>query len=103
MELHISCEGRQLTFDEPREVVIGRDPDSDVWVSDDRVSRRHAVVRQTARGWELVDIISTNGTYSGGRRVSTLLVGPATEVRLGNPDGPRLLLAAPSAGSAPPG
>ena len=101
MELHITCEGRQLTFEEPREVVVGRDPDSDIWVADDRVSRKHAVVRPAGRGWELVDLESTNGTYTGGQRVSVVPVGTFTEIRLGNPDdGPGLVLSARSAGSA---
>ncbi|MGZ4604392.1 MAG: FHA domain-containing protein [Kineosporiaceae bacterium] len=51
------------------EWVIGRAPDSDIRIDDDRVSRRHAVVRALASGWELADGGSLNGIWLDGRLV----------------------------------
>lgn len=60
---------RALTFDGER-IVIGRGGNSDVRLPDPSVSHRHAIVRQTGPGWELVDEGSSNGTYVGGVRLS---------------------------------
>ena len=49
-------------------LVIGRDPDSDLVVSGMEVSRRHAVLRRSPRGYVLTDV-STNGSYVNGRRI----------------------------------
>ncbi|NUU26386.1 MAG: ATP-binding cassette domain-containing protein, partial [Streptomycetaceae bacterium] len=51
-----------------------------------RVSRRHAVLRVAADGWELVDTGSVNGTYVRGQRVNRVIVGGGIEVLLGDPD-----------------
>ncbi|HVN13907.1 MAG TPA: FHA domain-containing protein [Kineosporiaceae bacterium] len=51
------------------EWVIGRAPDSDILIDDDRVSRRHAVVRALSSGWELADGGSLNGIWLDGRQV----------------------------------
>lgn len=42
---------------------IGRDPESDVWLNDPAVSRRHAVIRRYGERFFVVDSESTNGTY----------------------------------------
>jgi len=50
------------------EIVIGRES-ADIVVPDDTASRRHAAVRPTAEGLELVDLGSSNGTFVNGRRI----------------------------------
>jgi pSer/pThr/pTyr-binding forkhead associated (FHA) protein len=49
--------------------VIGRSRDCDIVLEDSNVSRRHAEIRSTERGWEIVDLGSTNGVMVNGRRV----------------------------------
>jgi FHA domain-containing protein len=49
--------------------VIGRSRDCDIVLQDTNVSRRHAEIRPTEQGWELVDLGSTNGVMVDGRRV----------------------------------
>lgn len=56
------------------EVVVGRDPDCDVVLDDDRVSRRHAVLAPGAPEWSIADLGSKNGTSVGGMPVES---GPA--------------------------
>jgi hypothetical protein len=70
------------------EWVIGRAPDSDIRIDDDRVSRRHAVVRASAHGWELSDGGSLNGIWLDGKQVRRVPV-PAggLTVRFGGKDG----------------
>ena len=49
--------------------VIGRDPACDVRVDDLEVSRRHAELRPSGEGFELIDLDSYNGTFVNGARV----------------------------------
>jgi DNA-binding winged helix-turn-helix (wHTH) protein len=53
--------------------IIGRDPQSDVWLDADGVSRRHAIVRVDSRNRRvrLEDLGSTNGTFVGRFAVET--------------------------------
>jgi hypothetical protein len=44
------------------ETVIGRDPDCDIVLDDDRVSRRHARLAFAEGSWRLADLDSKNGT-----------------------------------------
>ena len=44
-------------------VTAGREPDSDLFLDDVTVSRRHADMRRMADGWLLRDVGSLNGTY----------------------------------------
>lgn len=54
--------GKQLVLDRP--VVIGRDPDTDLVLEDDEVSRRHARVTPASDGSATVeDLGSANGTF----------------------------------------
>ena len=72
------------------EWVIGRAPESDVLIDDDRVSRRHAVVRYGPEGWELRDGGSLNGIWLAGRQVQRIPVPPGgVTVLVGGKDGVR--------------
>jgi diguanylate cyclase (GGDEF)-like protein len=54
-----------------REVsILGRDPEIDVMVEDDSVSRRHARITLREGNYEIEDLGSTNGTYVAGGLVS---------------------------------
>jgi ABC-type multidrug transport system ATPase subunit/ABC-type multidrug transport system permease subunit len=76
-----------------RDYHVGRDPGSDVVIDDIRVSWHHAILRPEAGHWTIEDEDSTNGTYTGGRRIHASDVGAGSEIRFGSPsDGPRALL-----------
>ncbi|WP_330350774.1 ABC transporter ATP-binding protein/permease [Streptomyces sp. NBC_00582] len=73
---------------------VGRDPLSDIVIDDPRVSWHHAVLRPDGDHWTLTDEDSTNGTWSEGRRVRELGIGPGSVIRFGSPaDGPCAVLA----------
>jgi hypothetical protein len=70
------------------EWAIGRAPESDIRIDDDKVSRRHALVRALAGGWELMDGGSLNGIWLDGRQVQRLLIPPGgVTVLFGGRDG----------------
>jgi pSer/pThr/pTyr-binding forkhead associated (FHA) protein len=61
--------GTGATVDIPDSgLVIGRDADSDLVTAGVEVSRRHAVLRRSDRGYVLTDV-SRNGTFVNGRRI----------------------------------
>ncbi len=62
---------------------IGRHPDSDLFLDDVTVSRRHAVVTRTATGYEISDVGSLNGTYLNGERIDSAAVTDMAEVQIG--------------------
>ncbi len=49
---------------------IGREPDCDMTLTDETVSRWHASLERSAGGWLLADLGSTNGTRLNGWRVT---------------------------------
>ena len=70
---------------------IGRDPKSDIALTDSRVSWRHGTLRVVGDSWLLEDVGSTNGTFVGLQRIDRVPIVGDCIVRLGNPDdGPTL-------------
>lgn len=65
---------------------IGRDPTSDIVMTDSRVSWRHGVLRIDGDAWILEDLGSTNGTFVGPERLDRIEISADCVVRLGNPD-----------------
>ena len=65
---------------------IGRDPKSDIVMTDSRVSWRHGVLRVDGAGWIVEDLGSTNGTFLGLQRLDRIEIGADCVIRLGNPD-----------------
>ncbi|OBK21173.1 ABC transporter ATP-binding protein [Mycobacterium asiaticum] len=65
-------------------VSIGRAPDNTVVLHDLLVSRRHALLRRSGTGWELVDNHSANGTYVNGTRITRAVIGPDDIVGIGH-------------------
>jgi two-component system, cell cycle response regulator len=54
----------------PERMRVGRSQDSELWLSDDGVSRRHAVLRREGNVYVLEDDGSANGTFIGGIKIT---------------------------------
>ena len=63
--------------------VIGRHPDSDIFLDDITVSRRHAEIRRGAAGFEVHDVGSLNGTYVNKERVEEGELRSGDEIQIG--------------------
>src|SRR5918998_6211186 len=93
--LSVSVDGSVWTFDGSRPVVVGRDPQCDVRLTADQVSRVHLSLRHEEQGWFLRDLGSRDGTRVDGSaaeatRTGTgvfLEPGRAHRVRLGGGEG----------------
>jgi ABC transport system ATP-binding/permease protein len=84
-----------------RSYYVGRDPQSDIFVNDSRVSWRHALFRQDGSNWLLEDAGSTNGTFQDRARVQRVSIAGSCSVRLGHPDDGPVLSCSVSAPARP--
>lgn len=106
--LQVQWSGTTRTFDGPR-VVIGRELDCDVPVTDGRASRHHAVIQVENGAWVVVDS-SSNGTFVAGERITRLpLRGGPVSLHMGGPAGEAVVVTVlvgqyggPPAHQAPP-
>jgi hypothetical protein len=62
---------------------LGRHPDSDIFLDDITVSRRHAAVRRVRGSYEVSDVGSLNGTYVDHHRVDTASLHHLADVQIG--------------------
>ena len=80
------------TFAVTDNAVIGRQPDCDIAIPAEEISRHHARLRVTAEGLLVEDMGSANGTFVNDKRVQNGLLKPGEELRL---DTVRFLLVTP--------
>src|SRR5262249_12109595 len=66
-----TANNRNYTFDlDKAEIAIGRELKNDLILDDPRVSRYHAVARQTGEGVTFRDLESGNGVFVNGHRIA---------------------------------
>lgn len=64
-------------------VTAGRHPDSDIFLDDVTVSRRHAEFRRDTYGVKVRDVGSLNGTYVNRDRIDEVQLNNGDEVQIG--------------------
>ena len=65
------------------QITIGRHPESDIFLDDVTVSRRHAEVRRVGDFFEVADAGSLNGTYVNQARVEHERLADGDELQVG--------------------
>lgn len=90
-------------------VQVGRHPDNAIQFNDDGLSRQHCVFEKSAKGWQIRDLGSRNGTKLNGERVSAVELSTGDVVRVGtleirflNPEEPKPVAAAAPVAAAKP-
>jgi pSer/pThr/pTyr-binding forkhead associated (FHA) protein len=64
-------------------VKAGRHPESDIFLDDITVSRRHVEISPTDGGYSVRDVGSLNGTYVNRERIDEVTLAPGDEVQIG--------------------
>jgi len=64
-------------------ITAGRHPDSDIFLDDVTVSRRHVEVTRTPQGYRVRDVGSLNGTYLNRERIEESPLASGDEVQVG--------------------
>lgn len=64
-------------------VTAGRHPDSDIFLDDVTVSRRHATFERAGATFTVTDAGSLNGTYVNRDRIDTVTLSDGDEVQIG--------------------
>ena len=80
------------TFAVTDNAIIGRQPDCDIPVPAEEISRHHVRLKVTPEGVHVEDMGSANGTYINNKRIQSALLKPGEELRL---DTVRFLLVMP--------
>ena len=62
---------------------VGRHPDSEIFLDDVTVSRRHAEFRREGAHYSVADVGSLNGTYVNRERIETATLKGGDEVQIG--------------------
>ena len=74
--------GSRFLLDQPS-TSAGRHPDSDIFLDDVTVSRRHAEFRLESGEFQVVDVGSLNGTYVNREPVDSAVLANGDEVQIG--------------------
>lgn len=61
----------------------GRHPDSDIFLDDITVSRRHAEIVRDTGGYSICDVGSLNGTYLNRERIEKAAIANGDELQIG--------------------
>jgi len=63
--------------------LIGKLPTNDLSILDNSISRTHCRLELAKKGYRLVDLESTNGTYVNGKQISKKKLKPGDEITIG--------------------
>lgn len=74
--------GARFLLDQPL-TTTGRHPDSDIFLDDVTVSRKHAVFEIEGDAFTVRDVGSLNGTYVNRSRIDSATLRPGDEVQIG--------------------
>ncbi len=74
--------GARFLLDQPL-TTTGRHPDSDIFLDDVTVSRKHAVFQIEGETFSVRDVGSLNGTYVNRSRIDSAILRPNDEVQIG--------------------
>ncbi len=81
----IAGDGRTNIYNIDKEITtIGRSKDSDIILSDPRVSRNHASITRKRKGYMITDLGSFNGIVVNGKFIQSVLLRHEAEIKIGS-------------------
>ncbi len=75
--------GRRMHDIGEETITVGRSPESDIFLDDVTVSRKHAEIARGERGYRICDVGSLNGTYVNRVRVDAVDLRNGDEIQIG--------------------
>jgi len=75
--------GKCYKFDN-KKFTIGRNSDSFIVLTDPSVSSMHAQIRKAEAGWKLMNLLSSNGTFVNGEKVTEKIIVPGDRIAFAN-------------------
>jgi ABC-type multidrug transport system ATPase subunit len=87
MALVLEWEGNSLLLQDGQTAVIGRSKSADVPLDNKRISRQHLTISNDSGRWIAKDISSSNGTFLGGRKVTSVEISSDSILELGGEGG----------------
>lgn len=85
LKLRLSLKGRPIrayVFDQDC-VLVGRNPDADVFLDNSGISRDHLKIERTPQGYMVEDLNSANGTFVNDRQVKREYLAHEDVIRIG--------------------
>lgn len=76
-------QGAEFPISTDSEILIGRSPDLDLVLAEDKVSRKHAKIGLDGQDLQIIDLGSTNGTYVNGERIRRQQLNPDDRILIG--------------------
>ena len=76
-------QGTEFPIPNDAEILIGRSPDLDLVLAEDKVSRKHAKIGLDGQELQIIDLGSTNGTYVNGERIRRQQLNPNDRILIG--------------------
>jgi diguanylate cyclase (GGDEF)-like protein len=67
----------------PEPLKVGRSQECELWLNDDGVSRRHALLRRDGPAYVIEDTQSANGTFVGGQRIESVVLRDGDLIQFG--------------------
>ena len=64
--------------------IIGRDVKCDILINDESISRQHAEIMKTQRGYRLTDMNSKNGVYVNNQRINQHFLQDSDRIMIGD-------------------
>jgi len=92
MPLVIDWIGGTLLLKEGDSALVGRDPNVDVLIEGNRISRHHLRITFGQSGWSAEDLGSSNGSFIDGEPIRAKHLEGKLEISLGSQDGPKLMI-----------
>ena len=82
---YTKADGTQMEFElGERPITIGRSPDADVVILDEKASRIHCGIRLWDGDFYIKDLKSRNGTYVNNQRIDVSKLKPGDRIRVGS-------------------
>lgn len=77
-------EGVEIKLSPPREIYIGRSEESDVFLGEKKISRKHCQILVSEDQVRIVDLESTNGSFVNGKKISELTLKKGDKIKVGS-------------------